>query len=406
MPIKKTRAKAQTSIEPSGSPALLRFHRTWQELEKLEAKIAKKTADMGTLYTRFQTDILPLEIEHCRLVYQQVERLNGFMGRKSLSDWQRELLGDWIDEDCRYLESNPFRGELDLTALTLDFQAQVAKHLSPETVAEQCDYLAQEFKEKLGIDVPDELLQQLVISPDKIEEFVQSWFEQQSDQAPTAAGREDATGNADELYEDDADDAFDDDGFESPYHQPMSPHEQAKLDELFGKSSLKQLYRKLALALHPDREPDETLREQKTRLMGELSRAWEHKDMFTLLQLAHAHLPSSESLLSEENLAVINPLLKLRLRQQTMEFYTRMEGVQGMVSQRFKGRSKKATEQAFVEHLTSLEQDIAAITARLATMTSLVALKAELALRLEAQEQRWEDGHLDISALFAMHGDW
>lgn len=77
-----------------------------------------------------------------------------------------------------------------------------------------------------------------------------------------------------------------------------------------------------------------------------------------------------------------------------------------MVSQRFKGRSKKATEQAFVEHLTSLEQDIAAITARLATMTSLVALKAELALRLEAQEQRWEDGHLDISALFAMHGDW
>lgn len=373
--------------------------------------MAKKAADEGALYTHFQTDILPLETEHCRLVNQQVERLNGFMGRKSFSDWQREMLGDWIDEDCRYLDSNPFRGELDLTALTLDFQAQVAKHLSPETVAEQCDYLAQEFKEKLGIDVPDEVLQELVISPDKIEAFVQSWFTQQSGEAPDAADpttdRGEATGTADELSDDDADEAFDDDGFEYTLHEPlMSPHEQAKLDALFGKSSLKQLYRKLALALHPDRESDESLHEQKTRLMGELSRAWEHKDMFTLLQLAHTHLPGSESLLSEENLAVINPLLKLRLSQQTLEFYTRMEGIQGMVSQRFKGRSKKATELALVEHRTSLEQDIAAITARLASMTSLVALKAELALRLEAQEQRWEDDHLDVRALFAMHGDW
>ncbi|WP_219597419.1 hypothetical protein [Aeromonas salmonicida] len=44
--------------------------------------------------------------------------------------------------------------------------------------------------------------------------------------------------------------------------------------------------------------------------MGELSHAWEYKEMFTLLQLAHPHLPGSENLLSEENLACINPMLK------------------------------------------------------------------------------------------------
>lgn len=320
------------------------------------------------------------------------------------------MLGDWIDEDCRYLESNPFRGELDLTALTLDFQAQVAKHLSPETVAEQCDYLAQVFKEKLGIDVPDEVLRELVISPDKIDAFLQSCLKQQSDEVPTVADPtmdwEDTGDSADGFDDDDAEE-FDDGGYEfAPREAPLSPHEQARLDELFGKSSLKQLYRKLALALHPDREPDDALREQKTRMMGKLSRAWEHKDMFPLLQLAHTHLPQAESLLSEENLEVINPLLKMRLSQQTLKYYAQMDGIQGMVSQRFKGRSKKATEQAFVDHRSSLEQDIAAIAARLASMTSLVALKAELALRLEAQEQRWEDGHLNISALFDIQRDW
>lgn len=86
--------------------------------------------------------------------------------------------------------------------------------------------------------------------------------------------------------------------------------EAARVEQRFSKSSLKQLYRKLALTLHPDREQDPARQQEKTCIMGELSHAWEYKEMFTLLQLAHPHLPGSENLLSEENLACINPMLK------------------------------------------------------------------------------------------------
>ena len=43
-----------------------------------------------------------------------------------------------------------------------------------------------------------------------------------------------------------------------------------RIEQLFSKSSLKQLYRKLALALHPDREPDPAMQAEKTRIMGQL----------------------------------------------------------------------------------------------------------------------------------------
>ncbi|MGS3140895.1 hypothetical protein ACB316_22330, partial [Aeromonas sanarellii] len=49
--------------------------------------------------------------------------------------------------------------------------------------------------------------------------------------------------------------------------------EEARIEQLFSKSSLKPLYRKLALALHPDREPDPVMQAEKTRIMGQLSQA-------------------------------------------------------------------------------------------------------------------------------------
>ncbi|WP_238138531.1 hypothetical protein [Aeromonas salmonicida] len=138
--------------------------------------------------------------------------------------------------------------------------------------------------------------------------------------------------------------------------------EAARIEQLFSKSSLKQLYRKLALALHPDREQDPAKQQEKTRIMGELSHAWEHKEMFTLLQLAHTHLPESENLLSEENLAYINPMLKRRLRELELDYYRGPDGLMRAVLHKFKQSSKKKTDFAFTDHQAYLACDIESLT--------------------------------------------
>ncbi|MGJ0483029.1 MAG: J domain-containing protein [Methylomicrobium sp.] len=49
--------------------------------------------------------------------------------------------------------------------------------------------------------------------------------------------------------------------------------------------SIREVYRKLAAALHPDRERDELERERKTRLMQRVNAAYEKKNLLQLLEL-------------------------------------------------------------------------------------------------------------------------
>ena len=59
----------------------------------------------------------------------------------------------------------------------------------------------------------------------------------------------------------------------------------ALMRELDAKSAIRTIFRQLASALHPDREPDEKERLRKTGLMSEVNAAYEKNDLTTLLRL-------------------------------------------------------------------------------------------------------------------------
>ena len=58
----------------------------------------------------------------------------------------------------------------------------------------------------------------------------------------------------------------------------------AVLREADAKSALRTLFRQLASALHPDREPDEATRLRKTAWMSEVNAAYEKNDLITLMR--------------------------------------------------------------------------------------------------------------------------
>lgn len=80
--------------------------------------------------------------------------------------------------------------------------------------------------------------------------------------------------------------------------------------------SLREVFRKLVSALHPDREPDAAERQRKNELMQRVNRAYEANDLLTLLglqleieQIDAAHLTS----LSSERLAQYTQTLREQL---------------------------------------------------------------------------------------------
>ena len=87
--------------------------------------------------------------------------------------------------------------------------------------------------------------------------------------------------------------AFEDD-FEQYAAEQQQAREQAKLQrqqqkceqaEQMAAQSLKTVYLKIAAMIHPDREQDETKKEEKTELFQQASQAYEQQDLFYLLKL-------------------------------------------------------------------------------------------------------------------------
>ena len=89
-------------------------------------------------------------------------------------------------------------------------------------------------------------------------------------------------------------------------------HQQAQAQEADARSAIRTIFRQLASALHPDREPDAQERIRKTALMSKVNAAYEKNDLATLLRLQmQAALPEAgASHLADEKLAGMCLLLK------------------------------------------------------------------------------------------------
>lgn len=88
--------------------------------------------------------------------------------------------------------------------------------------------------------------------------------------------------------------------------------------------SIKEVYRQLAKALHPDRETDPVKREHKTELMQKINIAYNNSDLLTLLQMQleiEQIDQSSINSISIEKLKHYNAVLKKQLQEIKEEIY-------------------------------------------------------------------------------------
>jgi len=104
----------------------------------------------------------------------------------------------------------------------------------------------------------------------------------------------------------------------------LAKEAQLKAEEQQVSLSIREVYRKLASALHPDRETDTQERKRKTALMQRVNEAYEKRDLLQLLklQLELEHIDQATvNNISEDRLKHYNKILKEQLEELDQEIF-------------------------------------------------------------------------------------
>jgi phage gp37-like protein len=126
-------------------------------------------------------------------------------------------------------------------------------------------------------------------------------------------------------------------------------------------SALRQIYRKLASALHPDREPDEAKRIQKTVLMAQVNAANDKKDLLTMLRLQlqiEQIEPDTIAALADEKLKHYNRMLKDQLRAMQMDEVLLTERIRHEFNLMYSVINAKSLQKALRADVVSLNDQV------------------------------------------------
>ncbi|NNP67877.1 molecular chaperone DnaJ [Acinetobacter sp. Ac_5812] len=129
---------------------------------------------------------------------------------------------------------------------------------------------------------------------------------------------------------------LDQDDFEQYAAEQQQAREQAKQlrqqqkreqAEQMAAQSLKTVYLKIAAMIHPDREQDETKKEEKTELFQQASQAYEQQDLFYLLKLQLQLEQNNKGVGTKELSAEQVKFYKLALDAQSQQLESQIEEI-------------------------------------------------------------------------------
>lgn len=170
--------------------------------------------------------------------------------------------------------------------------------------------------------------------------------------------------------------------------KPGTAQAEAQTQAADAETQLRTLFRQLASALHPDREPDAAERVRKTALMSEANTAYARKDLVTLMQIqlrAELADPAVVSRLADHRLAALTLLLK----QQVAGLERERAARQGQLAAEFdlphqQVANPNTLKQALLSQVAALESAVAQLEQDLAAAQDVAALKRWLNRRREA----------------------
>ena len=335
------------------------FDKAWQQVQRQKDKNSK----LEQKVKKFAEQLLPrLEPAEQQMALTECALTNNLVvlySRKSLSQWQRDELRDWILENLDRLASNPFTPQQEFAEVK-KLALTVFETMHPEMPWEEAEELMEEVEE----DIEDE------------EDLMDDLFGFDDLDLESEPEEPEFEENIFEKFE-----------AERLKMEAKQREENQSLDQLLKKSSINKIFRQLARALHPDRASSEEERLERHHLMSELTVARDAKDIPRLFELYQQHLQESpmELLGDKADLETVTQLLKRQLQslKRDEEDIIYSDPQAGALFAHFHKRTQKATEKAIQEHLKEIRDLNKGLIHLQSDITSLAKLKPYLEERNE-----------------------
>lgn len=293
---KARRPPISIAPNPSGqdAPTLSKGQQSFNALIKQIENRRKRLADWEAAASQFQRryagEFLPLERTRTALQIRMVRSLDQAYEHDALTKPERrkisalivDLAGNLIGEDASLKAIyNKYSG--------MDFDREAAT---------QAAEMKSRLEAVLGVDLGDDNAPH---SQEALLQRARAHIEQQAAKKAALASKREARRAARKK---------------SPRQLAEDAREQDEQAQI--SVSIREVYRKLASALHPDRETDPQERDRKTRLMQRVNEAYDKNNLLQLLelQLELEHIDQHAiNRISEARLTHYNQILKDQVRE-------------------------------------------------------------------------------------------
>ncbi|MEH6576244.1 MAG: hypothetical protein V7731_04110 [Amphritea sp.] len=386
-----------------------KFQQAWRKVTKLKAENTTLATELDELVQLLEAKISPAEQTISLEYHALVDKKLRFLTMKSLTQWQRFELSDWIEQSFDKIQllsqADPQR-----------FQQQVKNYneiVAPDDELFEDDFLGDPEQAEFD-DAQEETPEDFV--QDMLDAFIaeQKQQRQNFEKQQQASGQVDfladesleqfARQQAEELTEfklhlDDIlnmaqdEDPFsfsgssDDFGFNhDDSDESFTSNTQTRLKTLFSDSSVKVIFRKLAKVLHPDREQDPKEIRRKQVLMSDALKARDEGDILTLFAMYSEHVSQDELSFDEKELDALNKLLMEQIEQlkNAKDRIAMQSQAHHKAFECFYDTSRKKIDKKINSYLQEIEDDKALIRELTSSLSSLRMLKPYLEDRRDA----------------------
>ncbi|MBV1789451.1 hypothetical protein KQ940_15460 [Marinobacterium sp. D7] len=267
----------------------LEFERLTKTLQREQKKQQKFFAEIDRLCRTYDEKVLPEMKNNHGMLRKLLSRLIDLSTRKSLSQWHREELEEWIHELLEQIGQYDHQDAKAAAQMYMDLQRH---HFGTPT------------------HIPDD--------EDEFDPFVEDEPRETSESQPAEKTGDDDTQQDffgfDDIPEPERAASEEDEYAENPFADAMLEPEPELDDKWF-----KRLFRRAAQALHPDREQDPVRQQEKKQLMSTLLQARDDNDMLTLLELYQQHVDNDRLQVPESALEALCDSIEDKLEQLEME---------------------------------------------------------------------------------------
>ena len=274
-----------------------RFNRLLAKIDKLEGQVTEMQTLADAFRPLYQSTLKPLREEHRAAVRRMALCLDERLQRKGLSPAQKR---DGAEILCSLCEMLAAFGDEAMAALHDQYSARTLRQKEEDQAALMRSMMENALGQPLDMDAQDDSL-------DPLEAVMRASHERLHE----ARQAEEAQREAAQARK---------------KKNPTPAQRKAGQQQEEAETVLRQVYRQLASALHPDRERDPAEQQRKTALMSEANAAYAKQDLMALLhlQLRIAQADVQDLLQQpEERIAAMSRLLKQQAAELEQELFAR-----------------------------------------------------------------------------------